>query len=92
MAEERTPKPLFGYIPRMFITRIGDFLCLPQSKLEEIKRNYQSNTKRKEAYLDTYAHVHPCPSWKKISEVLLECGLDQQAEEVNNVYVQGRDG
>ena len=36
-----------------------------------------------------YAHLHPCPSWKKISEVLLECGFDQQAEEVENIYVQG---
>ena len=68
---------------------IGDMLGLPESALEEIKRSYQSNTKRKEAYLDTYTHHHPCPSWKKISEVLRGCELDQQAEEVENNYVQG---
>ena len=68
---------------------VGELLCLPRSALEEIKRSYQSNTKRKEAYLDTYTHHHPCPSWKKISKVLRECELNQLAEEVENTYVQG---
>ena len=68
---------------------IGELLGLPQSVLEEIRRSYQSKTKRKDAYLDTYTHRHPCPSWKKISEVLMECDLDQQADEVKNTYVQG---
>ena len=46
-------------------------------------------TKRKDAYLDTYVHHHPCPSWKTISEVLRRYNLNQQANEVENTYVQG---
>ena len=68
---------------------IGKFLGLPESALEEIKKSYQNKAKRKEAYLDTYTHYHPCPSWKKISEVLRVCRLRQQANEVENTYVQG---
>ena len=68
---------------------IGDFLSLPQSALQEIRRSYQSDSKRKEAYLDTYANHHPSPSWKRVSEVLRTCDLDQQADEVENTYVQG---
>ena len=68
---------------------IGEYLGLPQSALEEIRRSYQSNTKRKDAYLDTYTHRHPCPTWKKISEVLRWCDLYLQADEVENTYVQG---
>ena len=69
---------------------IGGLLGLPQSVLVEIRRSYQSKTKRKDAYLDTYTHRHPCPSWKKISMVLRWCRLHQQAKEVENTYVQGR--
>ena len=68
---------------------IGECLGLPKSALEEIRRSYQSKTKRKDAYLDTYTHRHPCPSWKKISEVLGRCRFHQQAKEVENTYVQG---
>jgi hypothetical protein len=68
---------------------IGKLLGLPKSALGEFRRNYQSWARRKEAYLDTYAHHHPCPSWKRINEVLWRCGLDQQAEEVQNTYVEG---
>ena len=68
---------------------IGEYLGLPQSTLEEIRGNYQSITKRKEAYLDTYTHHHPYPSWKKISEALQWCNLDQHADEVEDTYVQG---
>ena len=68
---------------------IGELLGLPQSALLEIKSSYQSWAKRKEAYLDTYIHRHPCPSWKKISEVLERCRLHQQAREVKRTYVRG---
>ena len=70
-------------------TSIGELLGLPQSALKEIKKSYQSLAKRKEAYLDTYTHQHPCPSWKVISELLMECDLNQQAEGVKDTYVQG---
>ena len=68
---------------------IGEELGLPESALEEIKKSYQSGIKRKEAYLDTYIHYHPCPSWKKIRDVLGRYHLYQQAREVENTYVQG---
>ena len=68
---------------------IVGFLGLPESAFTEIKKRYQSKDKRKEAYLDTYVHYHPCPSWKVIHEVLGKCSLHQQAEEVEVTYVQG---
>ena len=68
---------------------IGGFLRLPESALAEIRKRYQSKDKRKEAYLDTYVHYHPCPSWKVIHDLLGKCFLYQQAEEVKVTYVQG---
>ena len=68
---------------------VGKDLGLPKSALEEIERSYQSWDKRKEAYLDTYTHHHPCPSWKRISELLERYFLEQQAREVEGTYVQG---
>ena len=79
---EDPDRHIYGY-------SIGEYLGLPQSVLEEIRRSYQSKTKRKDAYLDTYTHHHPCPTWKKINEVLRKCYLHQQAYEVENTYVQG---
>ena len=75
--------------PDPYTIGIGELLGLPQSAMKEMKKSYQSKAKRKEAYLDTYAHYHPCPSWKKISKVLRNCELHQQADEVENTYVQG---
>ena len=75
-----------------FILRPLDFpgfLGLPESALVEIRKRYQSKAKRKEAYLDTYVHYHPCPSWKAIHELLGKCSLHQQAKEVEITYVQG---
>jgi hypothetical protein len=71
------------------VRTIGEFLYLPESALDEIRNRYQSKAKRKEAYLDTYVHYHPCPSWKAIHKLLGQCSLDQQAEEVEITYVQG---
>ena len=68
---------------------IGKDLGLPKSALEEIERSYRSWAKCKEAYLDTYIHHHPCPSWKRISELLERYFLEQQAREVEGTYVQG---
>ena len=68
---------------------IGELLGLPQSAVDEIKSSYQSAVRRKEAYLDTYANQHLWPSWKKVVDVLQECGLYQQSDDVKNTYVQG---
>ena len=75
--------------PDRWLSSIGVMFGLPESAVKEIRRSYQNKDKRKEAYLDTYAHHHPCPSWKKISGVLWECDLYQQVNEVENTYVQG---
>ena len=80
---------LFQSVEGYKVGFIGEYLGLPKSALEEIRRSYQSVTRCKDAYLDTYTHHHPCPSWKNISEVLRECYLHQQADEVENTYVQG---
>ena len=71
------------------VVYIGEVLGLPQSTVDQIKSSYQSTTQRKDAYLDAYTHRHPCPSWKKVAEVLLDYRLDQQAEEVENTYLKG---
>ena len=68
---------------------IGERLGLPQSAVEEIKRNFQSATQRKEAYLDTYTHRHPYPTWTKIEGALALCDLPQQARQVQETFVQG---
>ena len=69
---------------------IGDWLGLPQSERDKIKKNYRSPTQRKEAYLDLYAHQHPCPSWREIAWVLRNVfSLHQQADLVDNTYVKG---
>ena len=66
---------------------IGQLLGLPQSALEEIKRSYQSSTERKEAYLDTYTHHHPCPSWKRVVNALWNCNLNRQVDDVMVTYM-----
>ena len=64
-------------------------LGLPQSEIARIQKDYQSPTRRKEAYLDLYVHQHPCPTWTDIAEVLRHFDLPQQADLVENTYVKG---
>ena len=68
---------------------LGFNLELPQSKRDEIKRNYHSPSQRREAYLDLYATDHPCPSWRKVAEALRSVLLHHQAGVVESTYVQG---
>ena len=71
---------------------IGGLLGLPESAKVEIQRSFQTASQLKEAYLDAYAHHHPCPSWIKVVKVLQRCHLGQQASEVEDTYVQGMHG
>ena len=76
------------------VDRLGGkhFLGLPQSEINRVKKDYQSPTQRKEAYLDLYVHQHPCPTWIQIAEVLRDdwvVDLPQQADLVENTYVKG---
>ena len=66
-----------------------DYLGLPQSEIDRIQKDYQSPTRRKEAYLDLYVHQHPCPTWTGIARVLRNVSLPQQAVLVENTYVKG---
>ena len=73
----------------LFGKGIGGLVGLPQSAVAGIKGNFQSTTRRKEAYLDMYTHQHPCPSWKKVAEALRMYYLDKKSDEVENTYIQG---
>ena len=66
-------------------------LDLPAYEVDKIKKNYQSPTQRKEAYLDLYVHQHPCPSWQQVAEVLrgYPFNLRQLADFVEDTYVKG---
>jgi hypothetical protein len=68
---------------------LGFLLGLPDSKREEVNRNFHSPSQRREAYLDLYATDHPCPSWSWVVQALRVCGLHSQAGMVKNTYVQG---
>ena len=65
------------------------YLCLSQSEIDRIQKDYQSPTQRKEAYLDLYVHQHPCPTWGRIAVVLHRVNLHQQADLVESTYVKG---
>ena len=65
------------------------YLGVPQSEIDRIQKDYQSPAQRKEAYLDLYAHQHPCPQWSRIADVLHRVGLPQQADFVKDTYVKG---
>ena len=67
----------------------GNWLDLPESKVDEIKTNYDSRFWRREAYLDLYATHHPCPSWKHIAESLRSIYLFLEADVVESTYIQG---
>ena len=66
------------------------YLGLPQSEMDRIRKDYQSPTQRKEAYLDLYVHQHPFPTWSQVARVLHRwVDLPQQADLVENTYIKG---
>ena len=83
---------LFSPLDPGKVDQLGDIynLGLPQSEIARIQKDYQSLTRRKEAYLDLYVHQHPCPTWTDITGVLRHgVDLPQQADLVENTYVKG---
>ena len=80
---------LFATLEDEYVDFIGERLDLPYSKTDEIMRNYQSPTQKREAYLDLYVSDHPCPSWRQVAEALHGVGLHNQADEVERTYVEG---
>ena len=71
------------------VDELEGYLGLPQPEIDRIQKDYQSPTRRKEAYLDLYVHQHPCPTWNRVAVVLCNVGLHQQADLVENTYVKG---
>ena len=80
---------LFASIDDGDVDAVSGYLDTPSSKRAEFQRNYQDPARRKEAYLDEYAHNHPLASWSQVAEVLQEFGLSQEADVVEKTYVQG---
>jgi hypothetical protein len=84
---------LFAPLDPGKVDELGDkyYLGLPRSEIARIRKDYQSPTLRKEAYLDLYVHQHPCPAWSRVAEVLHDwrISLPQQADLVENTYVKG---
>ena len=80
---------LFASMDDEDVDHMGDNLDTPSSKRREFQMNYQNPAQRKEAYLDYYVHNHPVASWTKIAEVLHLYRLPQQADVVENTYIQG---
>ena len=80
---------LFATLEDEYVDFIGERLDLPYSKTDEIMRNYQSPTQKREAYLDLYVSDHPCPSWRQVAKALHCVDLHNQAVEVERTYVEG---
>ena len=82
---------LFMSLDSGMVDKLGgkQYLCLSQSEIERIEKDYQSSTQRKEAYLDLYVHQHPCPTWTVIVGVLRWFNLHQSADMVENTYIKG---
>ena len=71
---------------------LGEYgpLDLPAYEVDKIKKNYESPTQRKEAYLDLYVHQHPCPSWQQVAVALTDTfEFHKLAVFVENTYVKG---
>ena len=83
---------LFASLDPEMVDKLGSkqYLSLSQFEMDRIGKNYQSSTQRKEAYLDLYAHQHPCPTWIEIVGVLRWFNLHQSADLVENTYVKGK--
>ena len=80
---------LFASMDDNCVDNLGVFLYTPPSKRAEFQMNYRDPARRKEAYLDEYAHNHPLASWSRVAEVLRWYELPQEADVVKKTYVQG---
>jgi len=70
---------------------LGWSLGILYSKLEEIRRLYQSDHQRMEATLNYYVRHYHTPLWKEVARALHEIKLHKHADEVTTKYVKGMD-
>ena len=80
---------LFASMYDGLVDHLCNHLDTPLSKRDEFRMNYQDPARRKEAYLDEYAHNYPLASWSQVAGALYEHGLFQEADVVKKTYVQG---
>ena len=80
---------LFTSIDDDRVDNLAGYIDIRSSKRAEFQMNYQDPARRKEAYLDYYAHNHPLASWSKVAEALRGFRLHQEADVVEKTYVQG---
>ena len=80
---------LFASMDDENVDSMGAYLDTPDSKRKEFKMNYRNPARRKEAYLDCYIHNHRAASWTGVAQALRRYGLPQQADRVENTYIQG---
>ena len=80
---------LFSAVTYFKVDHVGVWLDLPQSKRDEIERNYHNLAQRIDAYIDAYVNDHYFPTWTQVARTLRIVNLRHQAVEVESTYVQG---
>ena len=58
---------------------LGDYLCVPCSKLCEIERRHSSTVDRKTAVIEYWLLTDPTPSWRRLIYVLDKLGEHEVA-------------
>ena len=63
----------------------GRGLCVPQSKLDQIKSQFTSDEERKDEVIRIYHTQHPHPTWELVSDALYRCGAALDDQQFHNV-------
>ena len=67
----------------------GNWLNIPQSKLNAIEGQHSSPDQRSRACWDLYVSEHPSPSWKGVAYALYVSGCLEELEVVQKKYLKG---
>ena len=60
--------------------RFGREVDVPESKLDKIRSQFNSDGERKEEVFRVYQTGHLCPTWEQVSEVLYVLGDDDNEQ------------
>ena len=63
----------------------GHGLCVPQSKLDQIKSQFTSDEERRDEVIRIYHTQHPHPTWEHVSDTLYRCGDAFDDQQFHNV-------